>query len=107
VTYRFSRQYQIPQSSQSHMIGEVIGPGIANPWDTRYYNAFVQLLFHILPLRLLIVAWPNRNPIISALRLMFVAMPQDRLIDAVPLSTVCEPGVFDGMPEFLLQDYST
>jgi hypothetical protein len=43
----------------------------------------------------MIVAWPNRDPIISALRLMFVAMSQNRLIDAVLLFTVCEPDVLD------------
>jgi hypothetical protein len=62
----------------------------------------MQLLFHTLPLRLLIVAWPNRDPIISALHLMLVAMSQDRLIDAVLLSTVCEPDVFDGKDCFEL-----
>jgi hypothetical protein len=62
----------------------------------------MQLLYHILPLRLLIVAWPNRDFSISALHLMFVAMSQDWLINAVSLSTVCEPGVFDGKDCFEL-----
>jgi hypothetical protein len=60
----------------------------------------MQLLFHILPLRLLIVAWPNRDLIISALGLMVVAMSQDRVIDAVSLSTVCKSDVFDGKDYF-------
>jgi hypothetical protein len=77
------------------MIDEVIGPRLINPSDASYVNAFMQLLFYILPRRLLIVAWPNQELIISALHLMFVAMSQDRLIDAVSLSTVSEPGVFD------------
>jgi hypothetical protein len=38
----------------------------------------------------------------SAFSLMFVAMSQDRLIDAVSLSTVCEPEVFDGKDCFEL-----
>jgi hypothetical protein len=50
----------------------------------------------------MIVAWPNRDPIISALRLMFVAMSQNRPIDAVSLSTVCEPDVLDGKDCFEL-----
>jgi hypothetical protein len=78
------------------MIDEVIGPGLINPRNTWYVNAFVQLFFHILPLRLMIVVWPNRDPIISALRLMFVAMSQNRPIDAVSLSAICEPDVRDG-----------
>jgi hypothetical protein len=36
------------------------------------------------------------NPIISALRLMFLAMSQNRPTDAVSLSTVSEPDVLDG-----------
>jgi hypothetical protein len=78
------------------MIDEVIGPGLINPRNTCYVDAFVQLLFHALPLRLMIVAWPNRDPIISALRLMLVAMSQNRPIDAVSPSTVCEPDAIDG-----------
>jgi hypothetical protein len=55
----------------------------------------MQLLFPVLFLRLLIVAWSNEDLIISALHLVFVAMSQDRLIDAVSLSIVCEPDVFN------------
>jgi hypothetical protein len=78
------------------MIDNVIGPGLINPKNTRYVRAFVPLLYHILPLKLLIVAWPNRDPIIFALRLMFVAMSQNWLIDTGSPSTVCEPDVLDG-----------
>jgi hypothetical protein len=102
VTYRVYRQYHIRQSSQSHVIDEIIRPGLINPRDASYVDAFMQLLFHILPLRLLIVAWPNRDLIISALHLMFVAMYQDRLTDVVSLSTVCEPDAFDGKDCFEL-----
>jgi hypothetical protein len=62
----------------------------------------MQLLFHILPLRLLIVTWPNQDLIISALNLMLVVMSQDRLIDVVSLSIVCEPDGFDGKDCFKL-----
>jgi hypothetical protein len=84
------------------MIDEVIRPGLINPRDTCYANAFMQLLFHILFLRLLIVALPNQDPIISALHLMVVTVSQDGLIDAILLSTVCEPEVFDGKNYFEL-----
>jgi hypothetical protein len=50
----------------------------------------------------MMVAWPNGNLIISALRLMFVAMSQNRSIDDVSLSTVCEPDVLDGKDCFKL-----
>jgi hypothetical protein len=102
VTYRVYRQCRLPRSLQSQMIDEVIGPGLVNPRNTCDVNAFVQLLFHILPRRLMIVAWPNRDPKISALRLMFVAMSQNRSIDTVPLSTVCEPDLPDGKDCFEL-----
>jgi hypothetical protein len=62
----------------------------------------MQLLFHILPLWVLIIAWPNRDLIISALHLMFVAMYQDRITDVISLSTVCEPDSFDGKDCFEL-----
>jgi hypothetical protein len=84
------------------MTNEVMRPGLINPRDACDVNAFMQLLFHILPLRLLIVAWPNRDRIISTLPLMFVAMSQDQIIDAVSLSTVCEPDVVDGKDCFEL-----
>jgi hypothetical protein len=84
------------------MIDEVIRLGIINLRDACFVHAFMQWLFHILLLRLLIVAWPNRDRIISALHLIFVAMSQDRLIDAVSLSTVCEPDVLDGKDCFEL-----
>jgi hypothetical protein len=84
------------------MTDEVIGPGLLNPRNARYVNALMQLLYHVLPLSLLIVAWANRDLIISALHLAFVSMSQDRFIDAVSLSTVCEPDVFDGKDCFEL-----
>jgi hypothetical protein len=84
------------------MIDEVIGPGLINPRNTCYVDALRQLLFHILPLSLMTVAWPNRDLIISALRLMFTAMSQNRSIDAISLSTLCEPGVLDGKDCFEL-----
>jgi hypothetical protein len=50
----------------------------------------------------MIVAWPNRDPIMSPLRLIFVAIPQNRPIDAVSLSPVCEPDVLDSKDCFEL-----
>jgi hypothetical protein len=62
----------------------------------------MQLLFRTLPLKLMIVAWPNRDSIISAVRLMLVAVFQNRPIDAMSLYTVCEPDVLDGKDCFEL-----
>jgi hypothetical protein len=102
VTCRVYRQYHIRQSSQSHMTDEVIRPGISKPRDACYVNTYMQLLFHHPPPRSLIVAWPNRNLVIFALHLMFVAILWDRVIDAVSLSTACELDVFDGKDCFEL-----
>jgi hypothetical protein len=82
------------------MIDDVIRPGLINHRDACHVNTFMQLLFYILPLVLLIIVSPNRDLIIYALHLMFVAMSQDWFIDAVSLSTVslltvCEPGAFN------------
>jgi Na+-transporting NADH:ubiquinone oxidoreductase subunit NqrA len=84
------------------MIDEVIRPGLIDPRDACYVHAFMQILFHILPRRFLIFAWPNRDLIISALHLMFVAMAQDRPINVASLSTVCEPDIFDSKDCFEL-----
>jgi hypothetical protein len=78
------------------MIDEGIRPDPVDPRDACYVNTFMKLFFRIGPLRLSMVAWPNRDRIISALHLMFGAMSQVRLIDAASLSTVCDPGAFDG-----------
>jgi hypothetical protein len=51
---------------------------------------------------LLIIAWHDQNPIISVLHLMFITMSQDRLMNAVVLSIVCEPDVVDGKDYFEL-----
>jgi hypothetical protein len=51
---------------------------------------------------LLIVASPNQELIIFALHLMFVAMSQDWLINAVSLSTACQSCAFDGQDRFEL-----
>jgi hypothetical protein len=69
MTYRVYHQL-----SQSHTIDEVIRPDFINPRDARYFNAFMPLRFRILSPKLLIVAWPNRDLIISALHLMFVTI---------------------------------
>jgi hypothetical protein len=61
VIYRIYRQWRIPRSLQSQMVDEVIGPGLINPRNICYVNAFVQLFFHILPLRLIIVLAQSRS----------------------------------------------
>jgi hypothetical protein len=51
---------------------------------------------------LIVVVWPNGDPVISAVRLMFVAVSQNPLMDAVSLSNICEPDVLDGKDCFEL-----
>jgi hypothetical protein len=77
------------------MMQEVSGPDIINPLSTCYINALVQILFHTLPLRLIVITWPNHDPTISKLRVLFTAMSQHQLTDAVSLSTLSEVDVLD------------
>jgi hypothetical protein len=77
--YRVYWHIQIPQSIAQFMLSdqliqEVIGPGLINPSYTHYINALVQLIFHILPLRLLILVWPNSNSTFGKLPLLLAAM---------------------------------
>jgi hypothetical protein len=75
------------------MIDDVIGPGLRNPDQFCYINAWVQTLFHILPLRLLVVGWPNGEPIITKLRAVFVVMAQGKMRSAVSMEQICEEHV--------------
>jgi hypothetical protein len=77
------------------MIREVIAPGLFNPFHSCYINAFVQVLFHILPLKLMILAWPNADQTVSKVHLLFAGMSQQLVTNAVSLSTVCEPDLCD------------
>jgi hypothetical protein len=61
------------------MIQEVIRPGLANPFCAHYINAFAQTLFHILPLRLMIIARPSFEPTLSDFRAVFADMSQHYL----------------------------
>jgi ubiquitin C-terminal hydrolase len=74
---------------------EVFGSGIMNPSHPCYINAFVQVLFYILPLRLLVLAWPNSDPIVCALGQLFTGMSERHRVNAIALSRVCEPDVDD------------
>jgi hypothetical protein len=56
------------------MIQEVTGLGLTNPSHPCYINAFAQTLFHILPLRLIILVWPNCDPQVSQLCVLFADM---------------------------------
>jgi hypothetical protein len=91
---RAFRQNKFPESRfQAQMIDGLIGSGLINPRCTSYIDAFVQVLSHIGPLRLMIIAWPSPDPIVSKFRRLFVAMSQGRITDIVSLSTVCGPHV--------------
>jgi ubiquitin C-terminal hydrolase len=69
---------------------DLIGPGLLNRSHLCYINAFVQTLFHILPLRLMILAWPNDNPIGTEFRLLFAQMSRHEVTSAASLSRICE-----------------
>jgi hypothetical protein len=77
------------------MIREVIAPGLFNRSHTCYISAFVQVLFHIIPLKLMILTWPNADQTVSKTRLLFARLSQRHVTDAVSLSTICEPDLHD------------
>jgi hypothetical protein len=60
VLYGAYRHITIPQSiPQEQMIREVIAPALFNRSHTCYISVFVQVLFSMIPLKLMILAWPN------------------------------------------------
>jgi ubiquitin C-terminal hydrolase len=96
VLYRAYQQIPIPLSiPQDQMIREVTTPGLFNPSHTCYINAFVQVLFHIIPLELMILAWPNADQTVSKVRLLSASMSPHDVTGAVSLSTICEPDLHD------------
>jgi hypothetical protein len=80
---------------QSQIIDEVIGPGLINPSDPCHTNAFIEILFQIPPLRSMILAWRNRDPTVSRVCLLFLAMSQHQLLDAASLSALYKSDLLD------------
>jgi hypothetical protein len=90
--YRFNRKLQLPEAIfENEIMPDLIDPGLLNRSHRCDINAFVQTLFHILPLRLMILAWPNDDPIVSKLRLLFAQMSGREVTSAASLSRICEP----------------
>jgi hypothetical protein len=94
ILYRASLQMLTRISKcETLMIQDVIGPGLSNKSNLCYISAFVQLLFHVLPLRPIIRYWPNQNHTMSQLRAVFAEMCENRVTELGGLSDVCEPNV--------------
>jgi hypothetical protein len=94
ILYRASlRMLTRISKCETLMIEDVIGPGLFNRSHLCYISAFVQVLFHILPLRPIIRYWPNQDHTMSHLRAVFVEMCENRVTDPGSLSDVCEPNV--------------
>jgi hypothetical protein len=70
------------------MTKEVIGPGLINPLHTPSINLFVQMLFDILPLNLLIVACERHDLTISKFGALFLGMSLYQLRAAVLLCAI-------------------
>jgi hypothetical protein len=77
------------------MIREVIAQGLFNPSPICDINAFVQVLFHIIPLKFMILAWPNCDQTVSKIRVLLARMSQHHITNAVPLLTICESDLHD------------
>jgi ubiquitin C-terminal hydrolase len=93
MLYHICSKFLQPITSQGDMIDDVIGPGLSNPGQFCYLNPLVQTLFHILPLRLLVVGWPNGQPTITKLRAVFVVMAQGKMTSAISMEQICEEHV--------------
>jgi hypothetical protein len=70
----------------------IIGGGLLNIANDCYINAFVQIVFHILPFRLLIMRWNTSERIVLQLQLVFRELARKNLISARFLRDVSEPG---------------
>jgi hypothetical protein len=70
------------------MTKEVIGLGLINPYHTPSVNLFVQMLFDILPLNLLIVACQRYDLTISKFDALFLGMSLYQLRAAVFLCAI-------------------
>jgi hypothetical protein len=80
---------------QSQLIQQVVEPGLINQSDASYVDAFAQMLFHILLLRFLILAWPNDDPRVFELHVPFIDIFLDELTIAVSLCGMREPCELD------------
>jgi hypothetical protein len=97
VLYRFNRKLQLPEATfENEIMPYLIGPGLLNRSHLCWINAFVQRVFHILALRLIILAWPNDDPIGTELRLLFARISRCEVTSAASLSLICEPGLVPG-----------
>jgi hypothetical protein len=87
VLYRVKHLIPYPQTVlPTELIHQFIGPGLINRSHTCYINAFVQMLFHILPIRYLILALPDYDPVASKIRSIFVCMSRHQLTTTVSLT---------------------
>jgi hypothetical protein len=67
------------------------------------------MLFHILRLSVLILAWPNRDPRASELRVLFADVFLPHVTDTVSLCVRCEPRKLDAKDrsQLILEIHST
>jgi hypothetical protein len=96
VLYRAHRQTRFPElTSHFQMIQEVIGPGVTSLSHACRINAFAQTLYDILPLGLVIPAWPNCHLTVSKPSVVLADMSKHHFTNTLPLWTIWEPDVFD------------
>jgi hypothetical protein len=69
----------------------IIGPGLADSPDTVYTNPVVVMLFHILPLRLLLAACPFQHPTVSSLAALFLTMAKAENIRPATFLDISDP----------------
>jgi hypothetical protein len=69
----------------------IIGGGLLNTANDCYIDAFLQIVFHILPFRLLIMRWNTSERIVLQLQSVFRGLTRKDLISAGFLRDVLEP----------------
>jgi hypothetical protein len=70
-----------------------IGYGLLNTSSNCYVNAFLQVIYHITPLRRLVLSWESSDWMVRLLQRVFSSMERKRLVSPAGLAEICEPGV--------------
>jgi hypothetical protein len=89
-----------PSISHAELIDDLIGPGPVNLSFLCYISAFIQILFHGLAWRRLILAWPTLSRAAARVRVLLGKICKGKMTDAVTLCDVWEPQIHEA------KDYS-
>jgi hypothetical protein len=83
--------HSVPPGPLSDKDQLIIGRGLLNTANDCYINAFLQIVFHVLPFRVLIMRWKTSERIVVQLQLVFRELTRKNLISAGFGRDVSEP----------------